>query len=203
MTEDKIYKCAIFGFGYMGEIRKRVIDEHPKLQLDAICDAAPSKVPTSDEYVVTANADDVWNRNIDIAFVATPNNLIPPITVKALNQKIHVFCEKPPGRTLADIEKMQEAEKANATTKLMFGFNHRYHPAVQKAKAIIESGILGKLLSMRGNYGKSGGRNFKNSWRNDKEISGGGILLDQGIHMLDLFNFFAGDFKDVKAIASI
>jgi len=64
---------------------------------------------------------------------------------------------------------------------------------------VVDSGRLGKILNMRGLYGKSGGKNFRNSWRNNNEISGGGILLDQGIHMLDLFRYFCGDFEYVKS----
>jgi predicted dehydrogenase len=94
------------------------------------------------------------------------------------------------------------AEKENPDTKLMFGFNHRHHPGVLKAKSIVDSGRMGKVIALRGLYGKSGGKNFSKSWRNDLETSGGGILLDQGIHMLDLFNFFLGGFTSVKSFLS-
>ena len=98
--------------------------------------------------------------------------------------------------------KEHNAEKENPGTKLMFGFNHRYHPGVLKAKAIVDSGRMGKVIALRGLYGKSGGKNFSKSWRNDLETSGGGILLDQGIHMLDLFNIFLGGFTSVKSFLS-
>jgi predicted dehydrogenase len=97
---------------------------------------------------------------------------------------------------------MQAAERDNPGTKLMFGFNHRYHPGVLRAKSIVDSRRLGKVVALRGLYGKSGGKNFANSWRNDFSISGGGILLDQGIHMLDLFNYFLGGFTSAKAFLS-
>ena len=97
---------------------------------------------------------------------------------------------------------MQAFEKKNPGTKLMFGFNHRYHPGVMRAKSIVDSGRMGKIIVMRGVYGKSGGKNFSQSWRNDLKISGGGILLDQGIHMLDLFNYFLGGFTLVKSFLS-
>ena len=84
----------------------------------------------------------------------------------------------------------------------MFGFNHRFHPGVMRAKAIVDSGRLGKVVALRGLYGKSGGKNFPQSWRNDFTVSGGGILLDQGIHMLDLFNYFLGGFTSAKAFLS-
>ena len=84
----------------------------------------------------------------------------------------------------------------------MFGFNHRFHPGVMKAKANVDSGSMGKVIALRGLYGKSGGKNFSESWRNDIQLSGGGILLDQGIHMLDLFNLFLGKFSNVKSFLS-
>merc|ERR1711991_1041851 len=97
---------------------------------------------------------------------------------------------------------MITAEKKNPNTKLMFGFNHRYHPSVLKAKSIVDSGRLGNIIALRGIYGKSGGLNYNLSWRNDFEKSGGGILLDQGIHMLDLFNMFLGGFDKIKSFIS-
>ena len=118
--------------------------------------------------------------------------------IKSLQRGKHVFCEKPPGRTVEDVRNIIKAEKENPGVKLMFGFNHRYHPAIIRVKEIVESGRLGSILNIRGIYGKSGGTRFRQSWRNDKKVSGGGILLDQGVHMLDLFRYFCGDFEKVK-----
>jgi predicted dehydrogenase len=120
----------------------------------------------------------------------------------ALNHNKHVFCEKPPGRNIDDIQSIIKAEQNNKGLKLKFGFNHRYHGAIIEAKAIIESGRLGKILWMRGIYGKSGGPNFEKTWRNQREIAGGGILLDQGIHMVDLFRMFCGDFHELKSFVT-
>jgi predicted dehydrogenase len=94
------------------------------------------------------------------------------------------------------------AEARHPGLKVMFGFNHRHHPAILEAKSIVDAGRMGRVLWMRGIYGKSGGpgRGFEKSWRNDPEISGGGILLDQGIHMLDLFRLFGGDFNEVTGM---
>ncbi|MFH1429830.1 MAG: Gfo/Idh/MocA family oxidoreductase, partial [Candidatus Margulisiibacteriota bacterium] len=145
---------------------------------------------------------EMLDQDIDIMFVCTPNSFSPPIVIESLNRKKHVFCEKPPGRNLKDIETIVEAEKKNPGMKLMFGFNHRYHPGILEAKSIVESGRFGKVFSIKGTYGKSGGKNYLQSWRNQKEISGGGILLDQGIHMLDLFRYFCGDFDEIKSFIS-
>ena len=198
----KLLECGIIGYGYMGEIRRRIIEGHPDLSLGWICDPDIDKIPSQPDIQITTEANQVIDSDVDLVFICTPNNLIPDLTIKCLDLKKHVFCEKPPGRTVNDVRRMQEAEKRNPSGKLMFGFNHRYHPGIMKAKAIVDSGRLGKILTLRGLYGKSGGKSFPDSWRNDVSISGGGILLDQGIHMLDLFNFFLGGFTSVKSFIS-
>ena len=185
-------RCAIIGYGYMGEIRRRVIESNPDLELTSICDQDIEKIPKVDNILATSKAQDIVSSIAEAVFVCTPNHLIPNLTVECLDNGKHVFCEKPPGRTVADIDMMRQAEKRNPGAKLMFGFNHRYHPGVMRAKAIIDTGRFGDILTIRGLYGKSGGKNFTKSWRNNPKVSGGGILLDQGIHMLDLFHFSLG-----------
>ena len=107
---------------------------------------------------------------------------------------MHVFCEKPPGRNVEDILAVIDVEKDNQDLKLMYGFNHRFHSSVEEAKTIIENNTLGNLINMRGVYGKSQMINFnQDDWRTRREDSGGGILLDQGIHMLDLMRYLSGE----------
>jgi predicted dehydrogenase len=201
MSQDQL-TCAIVGYGYMGEIRRRIVESRSDLKLEWICEPADVGINSSGGVSVTKEVKNILESDVDLVFICTPNNLIPALTIKCLDLKKHVFCEKPPGRTVNDVRRMQEAEKRNPSGKLMFGFNHRYHPGIMKAKAIVDSGRLGKILTLRGLYGKSGGKSFPDSWRNDVSISGGGILLDQGIHMLDLFNFFLGGFTSVKSFIS-
>ena len=195
-------KCAIIGYGYMGEIRHRMVMQHPKTELLMVCETNPENLTKDYNYSVVRDSKEVIESDVDVVFVCTPNDLIPDLAVKCLERGKNVFCEKPPGKTLSDIVKIMDAETENPRAKLMFGFNHRYHPGVMKAKAIVDSGRMGKVIVLRGLYGKSGGNNFTKSWRNNFDISGGGILLDQGIHMLDLFNFFLGNFKSVKSFLS-
>ena len=83
--------------------------------------------------------------------------MIPELSIECLERGKHVFCEKPPGRTLQDIERIREAERQNPSAKLMFGFVHRFHPGVMRAKSIADSGRLGKIVALHGLYGKSGG----------------------------------------------
>ena len=195
-------KAGIIGYGYMGEIRRKNIEEHPGMELKIVCETNESKLCGTQYFEVVRSPDKVLESDIDIIFVCTPNNLIPELVVKSLRRNKHVFCEKPPGTCLQDVEKMRAEEMKHPNLKLMFGFNHRYHPGILRAQKIVESGKMGKILYLRGIYGKSGGKNFHQSWRNQKNVSGGGILLDQGIHMLDLFRLFCGDFNKVKAFTT-
>ena len=195
-------QCAIIGYGYMGEIRRMIIEQNRDVVLSMICETNEEKLNGTQDFTVVRNPLEVIESNVDVVFICTPNYLIPELTIKCLEHNKHVFCEKPPGRTLKDIELMQDAEQQNPGMKLMFGFNHRYHPGIMRSKFIVDSGRMGKIITLRGLYGKSGGKNFDKSWRNDFKISGGGILLDQGIHMLDLFNYLLGGFTSVKSFLS-
>lgn len=197
------FKAGIVGYGYMGKIRKAVIDEHPDLDLGGVCDISRAALADLNPGCETFESySDLVKSDVDIVFVCTPNAYSPEIVIHSLNHGKHVFCEKPPSRTIKDIREIIKTEKANKHLKLMFGFNHRYHPGIKEAKTLVESGRFGKIICLRGVYGKSGGLNFEKSWRNKKEISGGGILLDQGIHMLDLFRLFCGDFQEVKSFVT-
>jgi predicted dehydrogenase len=196
-------RAGIVGYGYMGQIRHRNITDHPDLQLSAICD--PNRKAEIGKLNVPVYNDwrDLVDADLDVVFVCTPNNLIPDVAVAAIENRKHVFCEKPPGRNVGDIRRIRAAEQANPRTKLIFGFNHRHHPGITDAKAIIDSGALGEILTLRGVYGKGGGYDYHTSWRNDPAVGGGGILLDQGLHMLDLFHFFVGEFSDVMGMRAI
>ena len=195
-----IYKVGIVGLGKMGRIRAQALGEHP--YANVVCGADPDDSTFSDFPGVSCSGDyrDVINSDVDIVFVATPNRFTPDVVIAALDAGKHVFCEKPPGRNVDDIRNIMEAEERNPDLKLKFGFNHRYHAGIQEAKRIVDSGRLGRLLWMRGIYGKSGGVDFEQSWRSSRDLCGAGILLDQGIHMVDLLRFFSSDFVEVKSM---
>jgi predicted dehydrogenase len=195
-------KTGIIGYGKIGRLRKNLIKENDYLSLEAVCDPNLSEKNIDFDCKFFKNYKDLLKLDIDAIFICTPNKYTPDIVVSALKNKKHVFCEKPPGRTIEDVQKIIHAEKQNPSLKLKFGFNHRYHDNVLEAKSIIDSGRYGNILWIRGIYGKSGGLNFKNIWRSKREIAGGGILLDQGIHMLDLLRMFCGEFDDVKSFVS-
>lgn len=192
--------AGIIGFGKMGQTRARAIQEDGKGKVVAVYDANPDT--EVDDYRRAGSAEEIIaDPGIDAVFICTPNHLNKPLTVKGLQAGKHVFCEKPPAFNAAEMQEVITAEKA-AGKKLMYGFNHRHHGSIQKIKSMVDSADYGNILWMRGRYGKSVDQTFYNDWRSKKELAGGGILLDQGIHMLDLFLYLAGDFDDVHAFVS-
>lgn len=138
---------------------------------------------------------------VQAVFICTPNHLNQAHTMAALRAGKHVFCEKPPAFTAAGVEEIQAVERASGR-KLMYGFNHRHHASIIMMKRLVESGEYGSLLWMRGRYGKSVDHDYFSTWRAKKELAGGGILLDQGVHMLDLFLLLAGELDEVQAMVS-
>ena len=195
-------RAGIIGLGKMGQIRKSVLERHPQYSLEALSDPNLPDVFQDSECAIYHNYLDVVELDIDAVFVCTPNNKTAEIVVAALDSGKHVFAEKPPGRHMQDMEIILDAESRNPRQVLKFGFNHRYHESVRQAHALVQSKRLGEIMWLRGIYGKAGGVNFHQEWRNKQEIAGGGILLDQGIHMLDLFRLFCGEFQEVKSFVT-
>lgn len=192
-------RMGIVGLGKQGRIRAATVRERADAILVSGTDPDP---PDSgfDDLQILPDYEAVLGSGIDAAFVCTPNRFIPEVVCAALDAGKHVFCEKPPGRTVADIEKIIEAERRNPGLKLKFGFNHRYHFGIMEAKKIVDSGKYGRVLWLRGVYGKAEYSAYPTAWRCDPSLAGGGILLDQGIHMLDLFRHFCGEFAEVKSM---
>jgi len=141
-------------------------------------------------------------QNLDVLFVSLPNYLAAKATIGGLEHGLHVFCEKPPGRTVQDTRDVIKVEKEHPHLKLKYGFNHRYHDSVKEAKKVIESNQYGEIINMRAVYGKSSIVPFDSGWRSERRYAGGGILLDQGIHMVDMIRYFAGNFEEIKSFVS-
>ena len=195
----KKIEVGIIGYGKMGKIRAQCIDKHPLAVVGQVYD---QNIKDSIPYKRAKSSEDIiGDSNIDAVIICTPNHLNKPLTIDALQNGKHVFCEKPPAFDANDVEEIIKSEQ-NSGKKLMYGFNHRHHGSIQKIKSIIDSKEMGEVLWMRGRYGKSVDSSFYEAWRAKKEQVGGGILLDQGIHMLDLFLYLGGDFDEVKAFVS-
>ena len=198
---NRILSIGIVGYGKMGQLRADIIRQHPQLRLVGVCEPQIGKNKPTDCPLVD-NYQALFTKEVDAIFVCTPNAWNAQVTVDSLNAGKHVFCEKPPARNTEELQTILDAERLHPNLKLKFGFNHRYHDGVIEAKAIIDSGRMGKILWLRGIYGKAGSPDFESSWRNRRDVAGGGILIDQGIHMADLLRYFSGEFVDVKSFIS-
>lgn len=138
--------------------------------------------------------------DLDAVIVATPPHLHAAISIGALKRGMHVLCEKPLARTLDEARAMvAEAEAAGRVLKC--GFNHRHHPAVQQARKWFDEGRIGEPVFIRARYGIGGRPGYEQEWRADPEIVGGGQLMEQGIHAVDLARWFLGEFSQVTAFA--
>ncbi|MFD3275473.1 Gfo/Idh/MocA family protein [Aquirufa echingensis] len=199
----KKFKVGIAGYGIVGRRRHIYIDQHPNLKVVAVCDQNFTESNYSQNGIeYFSNTQELLSTDLDILFVCLTNNVAAEVTMSGLKRGLHVFCEKPPGMSVKDIENVIVVEKANPKLKLKYGFNHRYHDSIRKTIQIIKSGELGTIVNLRGVYGKSRVIPFSGGWRSKRELAGGGILLDQGIHMLDLMRLFCGEFIDVKSYVS-
>ena len=193
-------RIGIIGFGKMGQIRAAAMEAIGGFDIVRIFDVA---LPAQVAYPTAASAQEIIeDASIDAVVICLPNYLIRPTIIAALQAGKDVFCEKPPAMNAAELAEIATVHTASGRT-LMYGFNHRRHAAVVKMKEIADSGELGKILWMRGRYGKSVDAEYFQGWRTKKELAGGGILLDQGIHMLDLFLHIGGQtFDEVQAMVS-
>ncbi len=195
-------KFGIIGFGKIGKLRKKVIEELQIGKIVAISDPFLNFNDFTKDIFLTRDYNELLKRDIDCVVVATPNNVTAQAIIDSLNAGLHVFSEKPPGRNLREVLRIKETFEKYPNLKLKFGFNHREHFSVREAKKIINNGTFGQLMWARGFYGKAGSENFDKEWRSSKETAGGGILLDQGIHMVDLLNYFIGGFSHVKSFVT-
>jgi len=197
---DRVPRVGIIGFGKMGRIRAQSIEQDSRARIVKVFDVV---VPVGCVYPVAGSAEEIIaDPGIDVVYICATNDVNQRLTILSLRAGKHIFCEKPPAFTAGEVrEVMAAAEQAG--TVLMYGFNHRHHGGVLKMKEVIDAGNYGPILWMRGRYGKSVDPDFLKTWRADARRAGRGILLDQGIHMLDLFLYFdGGPFEDVHALVS-
>lgn len=144
-----------------------------------------------------ANYKDLIDSNeSEVIVVAVVNKYALPIISYALSKGKHVLAEKPLGRNTTEAKELVAYALENKVI-LKTGFNHRFHPAVWQAKEMLNLGIIGKLMTIRARYGHGGRPGMEKEWRASKDLCGGGELLDQGVHIIDLCHWFAGDIKSV------
>jgi predicted dehydrogenase len=194
-------RVGIAGYGVVGKTRHISIEKNTPFQIVAVSESnketqkdIPAGIEIFDNY-----QDLIADAELDIIFISLPNKFAAGATSLSLQKGLHVFCEKPPAKTLSELINVQNILSKHPSLKLMYGFNHRFHLSVEEAKSIINKNTFGKIINMKGVYGKSQMISFNQTdWRTKREESGGGILLDQGIHMLDLMRYLSGqDFTEI------
>ncbi len=193
---------AIIGCGLIGMKRAKALGEH---RLVVACDPLFERARSICSARGTGDAITDWkkaiySKDVDIVIVSTTNNWLTPIGLCALEQNKHVLVEKPAARSVKEIIPfLKESRKSDKKVKV--GFNLRYHPALIKAKEIVNSGKIGELMFIRGRYGHGGRLGYEKEWRANPEISGGGELIDQGVHLIDLSRWFLGEFNTIAGFS--
>jgi predicted dehydrogenase len=199
-----ILGVGIVGAGRIGARRAEVLSRMPGARLVAVADVDTARAETlARAFGSRAYAEPqavIGARDVDAVIVATPHQWLAPVAKAALDAGKHVLCEKPLARTPAEAAGLVAAA-AQSRCALKTGFNHRYHPAIAEAHRLASEGRIGRLLVLRCRYGHGGRAGYEREWRADR-LSGGGELLDQGVHALDLFRWFAGEFTEVTAMLS-
>jgi|TARA_B100001971_G_scaffold195024_1_gene201540 predicted dehydrogenase len=196
-----MFNVGIIGYGKIGKIRHKILSKIKYVNIISICEENLDKKNYDNIFFTNKASEVINNKLIDTIFISVPNYLNKKFTIDSLKKNKNVFCEKPPALNSLEMKEIIKVEK-KSQGKLMYGFNHRVHKSVFCMKTLIDSKKFGKILWMRGRYGKSVNNDFFKSWRSKKKYAGGGILMDQGIHMLDLFLYLSGSFDIVKSSIS-
>lgn len=192
---------AIVGCGLIGQKRAKALGDARLVACADVQLERAQALARAYDAAVSADWKEVIQRpDVDIVIVATTNNMLAEITQTSVEVGKHVLVEKPAARSAAELEPVIEAAKT-ANRRVRVGFNHRYHPALRKAREIINSGVAGELMFVRGRYGHGGRLGYEKEWRANPALSGGGELIDQGVHLIDLSRWFLGDFQSVSGFA--
>jgi len=178
-----IKKIGLIGFGKIGKLRYDLLKKIKLAQILSVSDIKKVNIKNLN-YIRNYNKI-ISDKEISHIFICTTNNLNNKIILAALKNNKKVFCEKPPCINRSELDKLNKLP-IKYKKNLFVSFNHRTHESVIKIKKTLKKNILGKVIWVRGRYGKKIDNNLKKDWRLKKRISGGGILIDQGIHLIDL-----------------
>jgi len=192
-------RVALIGCGLVGQKRLKLL---PPGSVTVACDLqlerAQKLAAQSPGCLATDSVDQtVASPNVDVVMIATVNASLAPLATQAVQQGKHVLIEKPGAIRVSELDALEAAaSKTGALVRV--GYNHRYHPACLKALEIFHRGVLGPMMFVRGRYGQGGRIGYDKEWRADPKLSGGGELIDQGVHLIDLAGIFLGEFTQVE-----
>jgi predicted dehydrogenase len=192
-----IVGCGLIGqkrAGALGPARLVACADLDLPRAEALARNYPGAVATAEWRTILDRSD------IDIVVVSTTNDSLAEVSLAAVLAGKHVLVEKPAGRHSGELESLIAATRGSSVL-VRVGFNHRYHPALLKAHQLFEDNLLGELMFVRGRYGHGGRIGYEKEWRANPSASGGGELIDQGVHLIDLSRWFLGNFSDVDGFA--
>jgi predicted dehydrogenase len=198
----KTFGVGIVGCGMIGRKRAKALGQAGQLVACADLDVAraESLARTSGANVFRDWRELVSSPLVDVVIVATLHDSLAEITRTAAEAGKHVFVEKPSARNASELEPVMEAV-AKHGVRVHVGFNHRYHRSLRKAKELVVSGVLGELMFVRARYGHGARIGYDKEWRADPVLSGGGELIDQGPHLIDLSRWFLGEITEAQGFA--
>lgn len=194
---------GVIGAGQVGARRAAVAAGSPRSELVMVADVDESRARDVAAAHQSGCSTDwrevVAHPGVDAVVVSTVNKYLAPITIAALDAGKHVLCEKPLGRSYQEATAMVAAARKHQRV-VKVGFTLRFHPGLQQAHTICQGGDIGPLFFIRAVYGHGGRPGYDQEWRGDADLAGGGELLDQGVHLLDLSRWFLGDFQEVMGV---
>jgi predicted dehydrogenase len=191
---------AIVGCGLIGRKRAQALAGARLVACADVVQARAEALAPAGAFASADWRDAIARDGVDIVVVATTNDKLAEIAVAALDAGRHVLVEKPAGRSVREVDAVIDAAARNRRL-VRVGFNHRYHPALRKAKELVDAGAVGEMMFVRGRYGHGGRLGYEKEWRADPDLSGGGELIDQGVHLIDLSRLFLGDFVSTSGLA--
>jgi predicted dehydrogenase len=205
-ADARTLKFAIIGCGLIGKKRAAALANVPGAAVTIACDLdgaraadLAGKIPGC--RAVTDPREAMADSGVTAVIVSTLNASLAPVALAAVKAGKHVLIEKPGALGAAELRALgQEAHRHKVLVRI--GYNHRFHPSLLKAREIVDSGALGPLMFVRGRYGHGGRKGYDREWRADPKLSGGGELIDQGVHLIDLASWFLGDFASVDGHAA-
>jgi predicted dehydrogenase len=196
---------ALIGAGPFGSKRARAVAAHERSRLVVVADSLPKRAQAlAKECGCEAEADwrlAVARDDVKAVIVSTPTPALAEISLFAIQSGKHTLAEKPFGRSSEEVRTLVEAALAQGV-HLKAGYNHRYHPAIRRAHEFCAQGAIGWPIFLRAIYGHGGRAGYQHEWRTRAELAGGGELLDQGVHLLDLLRWFAGEFLEAAGMIS-
>src|SRR5260370_1115143 len=190
-------RVGVIGAGVIGQRRANSIANCSRSELVAVADVDEGRAQTlAMRHACNYTTD--WREivadpEIEAVVVSTVNKLLCPISIAALQEKKNVLCEKPLVRNLEEAQTMVAAARDNSRI-LKVGFTLRFHSALKEAHRLSQQDQIGPLYFVRAAYGHGGRPGYAQEWRGDRDLAGGGELLDQGVHLIDLARWFLGDF---------